>query len=300
VRLVNKKCIESLVYAGALDSLHGTRAQLFAAIDLALDYGSGFQKDRLSGQVNLFDDLFGADAGAPSGGRAAAEPPLPGCEPWPYNQLLQYEKEVLNFYVSGHPLDRYQDEIRGFSTISLAGEALAEVKDGAQVTVGGMITKFRPHTQHNGKPMAFLEIEEFSGSIELIVFGEAFEKFRHLLAPDAMVLVHGTIGKRDNEEKAKLKVDNCIALADARAALTRSVHIRLHSPGLEPEFLHDIKQLASAKQGECRLILHLVTGERNEYRIRARGCSVSPDPEVIKTLRAKIGKENVWLAKNAA
>ncbi|MBN1757649.1 MAG: DNA polymerase III subunit alpha [Chitinispirillaceae bacterium] len=299
VRLVNKKCLESLVCAGALDSLQGTRAQLFEAIDKALEFGSGFQKDRITGQVNLFEDLLGG-AAAEAQDMVIPEPPLPSVDPWQYNHLLQKEKEVLNFYVSGHPLDRFIDEIRGFSTISLKPEDFAQVKDGAAVTVGGMITSMRPHTQHDGRTMAFLELEEFDGSIELLVFGDAYEKFKHLLAVDAMVLVHGVIGKRSNEEKGKLKVDNCMALSDARQMLTRSIHMRLHTKGLEVDFLQEIRNIIKEKPGECALVLHLVTGERNEYRVKAKQCRLAPDHDIIKELRGRVGKENVWLAKTAA
>jgi DNA polymerase-3 subunit alpha len=299
LRLVNKKCMESLVYAGALDSLHGTRAQLFEGIDLALEFGSGFQKDRISGQVNLFDDLFG-EGGDAAQAAMIPEPTLPVVDPWQYNMLLQKEKEVLNFYVSGHPLDRFHDEIKGFATISLNPELFTQVKDGAAVTVGGIITSLKPHTQHDGRTMAFLELEEFEGSIELLVFGDAYEKFKHLLAVDAMVLVHGIISKRSNEEKGKLKVDNCIALSAARSLLARSVHLRLHTQGLEVDFLQDIKKIIAGKPGECEVVLHLVTAEQNEYRVKAGECRLSPDHEIIKELRGRIGKENVWLAKTAA
>ncbi|MBN1308840.1 MAG: DNA polymerase III subunit alpha [Chitinispirillaceae bacterium] len=299
IRLVNKKCLESLVCAGALDTLHGTRAQLHAAIDRALDYASGFQKDRLSGQVNLFDDFFAASGGSDEV-LGAAEPSLPEVDPWPYNQLLQKEKEVLNFYVSGHPLDRFQDEIRGFSTIRLSGDSLSGIKDGTPATAGGIITRLKTHTQHDGRLMAFLELEEFDGAIELIVFSDAYEKFRHLLAVDAMVLVHGIIGKRNSEEKAKLKVDNCVALSEARNLLSRSVHLRLHTQGLEQEFLEGIKTLTQRKPGECALIMHVMNAEQNEYRIKAKQVSVSPDPDTLKELRSIVGKDNVWLAKSAA
>lgn len=300
IRVVNKKCLESLVCAGALDSLKGTRAQLFESIDTALEYGSGFQKDRISGQVNLFDDLFVVDSDNPEEEHAGAEPPLPDVPPWLYNQLLQKEKEVLNFFISGHPLDRYQDEIKGFSTIRLTHESLSRVKDGSAVTVGGIITSFKPHVQRNGKPMAFLELEEFDGSIELLVFGEAFEKFRHLLTVDAMVLVHGKIGKRDNEDKAKLKVDNCVALSEARDLLAKSIHLRLITQGLEPEFLQEIKDIAAGAPGTCSLVMHLVTSEQNEYCIKSKQCRVSAAREVIEALRGRLGKDNVWMSKTAA
>ncbi|MBN2038289.1 MAG: DNA polymerase III subunit alpha [Chitinispirillaceae bacterium] len=299
MRKVNKKCLESLICAGALDCLHATRAQLFASIDTALEYGSTFQKDRISGQVNLFDDLFPS----PADGEVAIlapEPSLAEVDPWPYNLMLQKEKEFLNFYVSGHPLDRFQDEIKGFATISLKPEALVSVQDGAAVTVGGLIIAVKPHVQRDGKPMAFLELEDFDGSMELLAFGDAYEKYRSLLMEDAMVLVHGIISKREGEEKPKLRVDNCIALSDSREKLARSVHVRLNTAGLEKEFLAQIHAQCSAKSGPCALVLHLVTQEGNEYRIRARDLTVSASPEAVASMRALCGKENVWIGKTAA
>jgi DNA polymerase-3 subunit alpha len=298
LRIVNKKCLESLICAGAFDSVPGTRGQLFETIDKALEYGGGFQKDRISGQVNLFDNLFLTETTEMH--QTIPEPQLAAVEPWPYNLLLQKEKEILGFYVSGHPLDRYYDEVKGFSSISLKPEALVDVKDSASVTVGGMITSLKTHTQRDGRPMAFLELEEFDGNIELLIFGDAYEKFKHLLAVDAMVLVHGQISKREGEDKPKLRVDNCISLSESREKLTKSIHIRLNTQGLEKEFIQDIYKQCNSAQGECALILHLLTAERNEYRIKAKNIRVVPDPEIIRQLRNKIGKENVWLGKTAA
>jgi DNA polymerase-3 subunit alpha len=298
LRIVNKKCLESLICAGAFDSVPGTRGQLFEAIDKAIEYGGSFQKDRLSGQVSLFDNLFGADV--QSMAQIIPEPPLPQVEPWPYNILLQKEKEILGFYVSGHPLDRYYDEVKGFSSVSLKQDALAEVKHDTAVTIGGMITSLKTHNQRDGRQMAFLELEEFDGSIELLIFGDAYEKFKHLLAVDAMVLVHGQISKREGEEKPKLRVDNCMSLSEAREKLTKSLHIRMSTPGLEKDFVQDIFKQCSAVKGECSVILHITTSERNEYKIKAKNIKVLPDPEMIKQLREKVGKDNVWIGKSAA
>jgi DNA polymerase-3 subunit alpha len=148
--------------------------------------------------------------------------------------------------------------------------------------------------------MAFLELEEFDGSIELIVFSDAYEKFGHLLAVDSMVLIHGQISKRDGEEKPKLKVENCISLAESREKLAHSVHILLKTQTLEKEFIQDIYNQCKDMKGECSLIIHLITEDCTEYKIRARNLKVSAAPEIIKELRAKIGKDNVWIGKNAA
>jgi DNA polymerase-3 subunit alpha len=197
-------------------------------------------------------------------------------------------------------LDRYKDEIKGFSTISLKKESLTEVKDSTSVTVGGLITSLKTHTQRDGRIMAFLELEEFDGSIELLVFSDAYEKFSHLLAVDNMVLIHGQISKRDGEEKPKLRVENCISLAESREKLTRSVHIQLNTQALEKEFIQDIYKQCKNMRGECSLVIHLITEDQNKCKIRARNIKVSAAPENIKELRAKIGKENVWIGKNAA
>ncbi|HUI92988.1 MAG TPA: DNA polymerase III subunit alpha [Chitinivibrionales bacterium] len=295
LHLVNKKALESLVYAGALDSLKGSRARLFAGVDAAIDYGSAEQKDRASGQTSLFE-TDDKDSAA----RVRPEPPLPDVEAWPYNELLAREKEVLNFYVSGHPLERFMDEVRGFTDITLSAESLDKVREGTALTVGGIITAVKTHTQRDGRPMAFLEIEDFDGSMELLAFGEAYEKFRHLLAPDAMILVRGTVSIREGDKKPKLRVENVIALSETREKLTKSVHVRLRTQGLEDAFVKELYDECGKAAGDCSLIIHLQTQEENEYRIKAKNVAVNPAKETIDLLRNRLGKENVWLSKTAA
>ncbi len=297
LRLVNKKCLESLAYAGALDSLKGNRAQLFASIDNAIDYGNSFQKDRQSGQTSLFD-LGGTESAGTQ--NAPPEPPLVNVEPWPYNELLTKEKDVLNFYVSGHPLTRFHDEIRGFADISLKLEVLEKAKEGTNITVGGIVTTLKTHMQRDGRPMAFLELEDFDGSIELLAFGDAYEKFKTLLTPDSMILVRGQVSVREGDKKPKLKVDNVIALADTREKLAKTVHIRLVTQGLEEPFLRDVFEDCSKYKGECGLIIHITTQEQNEYKIKSQKIAVNPKAETIDSLRERLGKENVWLSKSAA
>ena len=294
LRLVNKKCLESLAYAGALDCLGGTRSKLLASIDKAIDYGNGFQKDRISGQTSLFD--LGGEAGA---AKSLPQPQLSDVPPWPYNELLAKEKEVLNFYVSGHPLMHFQDEIRGFSDLAMRGEAMEKLREGNSLTVGGIITTVKTHVQRDGRAMAFLTIEDFDGSMELLVFGDAYEKFKHLLSADAMVLVHGQVSVREEDKKPKLRVDNVMALADTRDKLTKSIHVRLKTLGLEEAQMKELLDTCVKLKGSCTLILHIVTGENNEYRIKAKSVLVNSAKESVDMLREKIGRENVWIGKSA-
>ncbi|MBD3418863.1 MAG: DNA polymerase III subunit alpha [Chitinivibrionales bacterium] len=299
LRHANKKCLESLCYAGALDSLKGTRAQLFESIDRAIEYGSSFQKDRLSGQTNLFDNLLD-ESGNGNDGVQIPEPQLNTVEPWPYNELLTKEKEILNFYVSGHPLDHFRDEVIGFSTISLSPDNLTTLKDGDKVTVGGIVTSFKTYTQRDGRQMAFLTMEDFDGPVELLVFGDAFEKFKHILTMDAMVLIHGTITLRDNERAPKLRVENVLPLSETREKLTRSVHLKLRTDTLAKDTLQQLSSQFTDAKGNCSIIIHLVTQEENEYNIVSQKYKINPQPATVNTLRERIGKDNVWLSKTAA
>jgi DNA polymerase III subunit alpha len=207
---------------------------------------------------------------------------------------------VLSFYVSGHPLDRYADELKGFTSVPLKNESLVSLRKDATITVGGLVTGLRPHLQRDGRQMAFLKLEDFDGAIELLAFGDAYEKFRHLLAPDAMILVNGQVADRETGAAAKLRVENVMALSDARVKLTRSVHIRLKTQGLEDSFVQGILALCQTFQGDIPLVLHCLTHEGNEYLIRANKGRINPAREALEALRGKLGKENVWLSKKTA
>jgi DNA polymerase-3 subunit alpha len=299
LRLVNKKTLESLIMAGALDSLPGTRAQLFAAIERALEFGNTFQQDRLMGQTNLFS-LDSSSEGETHEHTAIPEPDLPDVAPWPYNELLAREKEVLNFYMSGHPLDHYRDEVKGLTTHTLKESALAELREGTSVLIGGIITSVKVITQRNGKNMAFLTLEDFDGSIELIVFADAFAQYGNWCAVDSMVLVRGTLQKREGEHLFKVCVDKIMALSEAREKLARSVHLRMRTQGLEEEFVREIREHCAQHSGACSLVIHLITQDGNEHCVCAGNLRIQPEQKVIDMLRSKLGQENVWLSQRAA
>ncbi len=303
LRKVNKKSLESLVFAGAMDSLPGTRAKLFSAIDKAVSYGNSLQKDRILGQTNLFSgipDSKDQNQVDNSHGIVIPEPDLPDVQPWQYNELLAREKEVLNFYMSGHPLDHYKDEVLGFSTISLGESEFKDIKDGTNIIIGGVVTSVKPITQRDGKSMAFLELEDFQGSIELIAFAEAYGKYSNLCALDSMVLVRGTLQKKDAEEPPKIIVEKMMLLSESREKLTQSVHVKMRTQGLEEEFIQDIYNYCSGKQGSSKLIVHLITQEENEYKLYAKDININPSKEVLSSLRGKLGQENVWLSQRTA
>jgi len=291
-RIVNKKALESLIYAGALDCFGGSRAQHIDAVAMALEYGASSQKERASGQVNLFDTLGAPDAKTVS----APEPQLPPGAEWPLNIKLQNEKEILGFYTSGHPIDQYRDDLDAFATADIASEEFNNIRDGEQVTVGGLITTVKPHVQKNGKKMAFLTLEALDATIEVIAFADAFDKCQSALIPDNMVLISGGIMNR-NEPKPKLRLDSCISLSLARSAFAKSVHITVSTAGLDTNIINNIKNCCREFPGDCYLIMHVTTADDSAYKIRSGNISMSPTNEALKKLRALVGNENVRIAK---
>ncbi|MGH7263249.1 MAG: OB-fold nucleic acid binding domain-containing protein, partial [Candidatus Rokuibacteriota bacterium] len=168
MQLVNRRVVESLIKAGAFDSLGSARAQLLAGLDAAFDDGQRHQREREQGQASIFDLMGG---GAPVAAVPPAEPPVPEWEP---DQLLLYEKEVLGFYLSGHPLKRVWPEAQRRGAIGTAD--LASRDDGARVLVCGLVGAMREINTKNGDRMAFVTLEDMDGNVELTVFPETFRQ----------------------------------------------------------------------------------------------------------------------------
>ncbi|GBU21234.1 DNA polymerase III subunit alpha [Fibrobacteres bacterium R8-0-B4] len=299
-RIVNKKALESLIYAGALDCFGGSRAQHIAAVANALEYGSACQKDLASGQGNLFDTLLGTpDADALS----TVEPKLPSGAEWPLNIKLQYEKEILGFYTSGHPLDQYKDDIAAFATTDIASEEFKNIKDGEQVTIGGLITavdlRVIKSGRNAGKTMGIYELESFDASIKMIAYSEKYEKLKDMLIKDAMILARGKIRRENMETMPELQVEGCIHLSQVRVEMAKSVHITVSTNGLCAQSLDSIRKCCGEFPGDCYLIMHVTTADNNVYKIRAGSVSMSSANEALNKLRALVGDENVRIAKTA-
>src|SRR6476619_1274580 len=197
LRLVNKRVLESLIKSGALDSLAGTgvppaaaRARLFTAVDRAIEHGGRHQRDRDKGQNQLFGDSLEDGPAVPV--------PLPDAPAWPESQQLAYEKEALGLYMSGHPLERFAEEMKTFGARRV-GELVASEAD---IWVGGIVSGLRPLKTKKGDRMAVFMLDDVAGGLEVVVSPETFGKHGSLIEADAMLLVRGKL-ERD-EETARL------------------------------------------------------------------------------------------------
>lgn len=218
---LNKRVLESLIKCGAFDSLGKTRAQLLAVLDRTLEMAQQVQRTRVEGQISFFDlDTFGSMAGkspwsSDNGlGFDEVSDELPDIKEFSARELLAMEKELLGLYVSGHPLAEYEQAIADLA--DAAASDLPDYKDGSSVVMAGVITAEKRINTKAGEPMAFVTLEDLTGSVEVVVFPKVFQKRKSLIEVDRVVAVKGTASIQE-EGEAKVLADDLLALEEALA-----------------------------------------------------------------------------------
>jgi len=297
LRAMNKRVIESLIKAGALDSM-GKRGALFAAVDKAMERAQKAQKDSAAGQSGLFG-LFDE---APAPGRGTDE--LPHVPDWEEGERLAYEKEVLGFFVSGHPLDKYAEKIRNLPGVISIAEALerkpAERRWGAQsdpgdeIQVAGILhgTGSPRKSKRDGKLYAQGFIEDATGKIDVICFARDYERLQASLKIEAPVLIRGTLmGEEDSAPK--IAIGGVQALDDVKVKLPSGVRLRINLDRATEETLAAIRSAAESAPGPGKLMLHLE--KKNEYAVilEPEGMNVAADRGWVERVEELIGKGSV-------
>jgi DNA polymerase-3 subunit alpha len=289
-RLVNKRPLESLVKAGAFDSLvpsgatPSRRARLFAAVDRAIEHGSRHQRDRDKGQNQLFGG--GGEGDAETGGTIA----LVDVAPWTETQQLAFEKESLGLYMSGHPLERFTEELKAFGAPRVA-ELTGSLAD---VWVGGIVSGLRPLKTKKGDRMAVFMLDDIAGGVEVVVFPEAFGKHGHLIAADAMLLVRGKF-ERD-EESARLVATELQPISLLRERTTREVVIHLKGPSRNT--MEALAELLSRHRGDRRVSLELDVKKNGGPGLRVRADvaqRVRPSEKLVEEVEQLCGSGSVLL-----
>jgi DNA polymerase-3 subunit alpha len=164
---------------------------------------------------------------------------------WSQSEMLAFEKELLGFYVTGHPLTQYAEVLQRYELAS-SGK-LAELQDGQMTRTGGIISKLVPKTTKQGKPMAIMTLEDLDGSVEVLVFPESYAKFAQILKADAAIFVCGMVNLR--EDKPKIVADQIIPLADVPKRFTKAVHIRLSAETTQESALARVHEVIRAHKG---------------------------------------------------
>ena len=248
---VNRRVVEMLIKAGAMDSLEGTRSQLMAVLDNAVESGQRAARDRESGQSGLFADLL-----------AAAEPeehPLPNVPDWDSKQKLAGEKETLGFYVTGHPLEEYADKVCELATHTSENIQESDLEKGVEVKVCGILTGIARRRNKEGKAWASMQLEDRHGSLEAMVFSTQYDRLMSLLQEDKAVLIKATILPEENAAP-KLNVQDIIPLENARVDLPTLISIRVwvdRNGGAAVDKAAELNHLFTRKQGPTEVRLRL-------------------------------------------
>jgi len=281
---VNRRVLESLVLAGACDGLGGERAQLFEAVGILLTQA----QERARAVARHQESLFGAEEGY-----AAVDPPLPMTPPWPSDERLRREKEVLGFYFSDHPLATYRHVIEARATHAIA--RLRECREGQEVTLIGLISAVKSHTDRNKRPMAFVSIEDRRGAVETTVFADLWERSRGDLVPGAVVEIRGRVNLRDEADpKMVLTAVRPLARPDLSAGNAVIIDLGLARGAFS---LEEIRSLLVRHPGETPVYFSVPgEGAGDATRIRARRILVRPSDEMLRELRERLGTEAVQLS----
>ena len=294
LRLCNKRVLESLVAAGACDSLGGHRKQLIEALESALGEAQLLQQERDVGQASLFGESqpAGGEADGPRAGAA-----LPDIPAWTEAERLTKEKEVLGFFISGHPLQRFKDEVELFGTRTTA--TLGEWSE-HQASIGAVVTAVkRQISKKTGKEYARLVLEDFHGTAEAIVFPDAWAKLNQTIVADASLLLTGGYSDRDRgEDHAPFIVESARRMDELRSSGAVALSLRWRAPSAPlPEALQAAAALCSAHPGPTPLYIEWSDGNGEAVRLRSRRVRVAAEEDLVRALRDLLGADSVHYVK---
>jgi len=279
LRLVNKRVIESLVKCGAFDSFGARRSQLMAVVDRAMEAAASAQRDRSRGQASLLDFLGvqGVETGPAS--------QLPDLPEWPREKRLAAEKETLGFYVTGHPLAAFQDAICRHATTTI-GE-LPSKRDKEAVKLCAIVTSVKEINTRNGDRMAFVTLEDLSGTVEAVAFPDFYRQNMLELVKDAAVLVKGQVDQ--TEEAVKLLLAGVQPLSALKEE-EKVVEIAVGEDRLNPEDLKRLRAIVERHPGQAAVHLRLRLSGNGEVTVAASPkLSVAASPAFLNEVKALLG-----------
>ncbi len=285
LRLLNKRVIESLIKAGALDSLGVRRSQLMAVLDHVMEFGQKLQRESSSGQHALF--------------LAGSEPPpqptttFPEIAEWPEAERLGGEKEVLGFYVTGHPLEKYMARLASLTRHD--SSSLDELEHDSPVTLAGILTGLRVRPSRKGDLWASAYLEDLRGTVELLIFPQAWQQLQSVLEADAVVLVKGRVRHEENT-RPKVVVSEAKALEAAVNSGKAELRIHLNTDAADETLVEELGKLLAAYPGETPIVFELTRPGDFVARLRPqKPRAVKTDGELLQRLRALCGNEEVLL-----
>ncbi len=283
LHLVNKKTLEGLIQAGAFDSLHENRAQLFESAEKAVGHGQSVQEHSGKGQSNLFET---------STAKVDLRPSLPATEPWKETEILAREKSVLGFYLSGHPLEKYREEIEAFANVQLG--SASGIKPNSTLRACGIVSNLKRKIDKRGNTMAFVTLEDFTGKADCIVFSDPYQKFAKILVPESMVMV---IGRGESAgDLLKILVNEVVPMENVRERYTKSISLSVNLDVVSEETVQQLRIIMERHRGKCHCYFNLTGGGLTKNSLYlARNLSVEPSAQFIGLVKQLLGPASVRL-----
>jgi len=285
LRLLNKRVIESLIKSGAMDPL-GRRSQLMAVVDNAMEHAQKTQHDAAMGQHGLFG-VFAQEEATP------AEKPLPNLPDWDEHQRLSAEKEILGFFLTGHPLEKYSDKLLDFS--ALTTEDLGQMKSSTgrdEVLVGGILKGVRTSKSKKGDLYAQGRLEDMIGSVDILCFSDSFKRLSGKLKLDVPVLVKGSV-RIEEGSNPKLLISDITPLEEAQPKLPRSLRIKIPLETSSAGTIDALYSLCSESKGEAKVLFDLERNGDFTAVMEAEGYNVLPDRSFINRVEELCGRGSV-------
>jgi DNA polymerase-3 subunit alpha len=285
-KLINKRTLESLVCAGAFDSLmKNCRASFYAAIESALEFGRAVQEKK---SVNM-ESLFAGGGDEPQ----ISEPKLNIIPEWEQKKILEKEKEFLNFYISGNPLYQYQPLINSLSTLSLSD--FETNLNGEMVRVCGLITNIRTGIDKNQKPIAFVKLEDITGSAECIFWSDNYQKYRDLLIQDSLIVV---IGKLEVDNKTmKIVANEVMTPEEAVRRYTKSISINIFADKFDENNLYKFQSICNDNYSSVKIIFNTYyDSTMSRYSVyEAENINLPINENSISIMTSIFGRNNIRL-----
>ncbi len=281
LKKANKRVIESLIKCGAFDSTGANRSQMTAFLENAIDYGQRVQKERTDPQMGLFN----------MGGvrQDINLPKMSSMDEWDERQLLAFEKEALGFYITGHPLTKFDDLLDKFTNANTI--SLKEKNDGEIVRIGGIIINIKTIKTKKGDLMAFVTLEDQHRTVEIIIFSSVYAAVQELLVEDNTVIIQGRV-KRD-ENSVKILADTIVPIEKAEETWTASIHFNLDKNKTGKDLLLRLNDILKRYPGSCNAYIHLFSPEETDTVIAL------PDTMKLKAGLALTSAVNELLGYNA-
>ncbi|MCU1766824.1 DNA polymerase III subunit alpha [Pseudomonas protegens] len=299
LKRINKRTLDGLIRSGALDRLgphffdepkayqaniDQNRAVLLAAMEEAIKAAEQTARTHDSGHADLFGGVFvDEDADVYANHRKAKELTL--------KERLKGEKDTLGLYLTGHPIDEYEGEIRRF-----ARQRIIDLKPARDTqTVAGMIIALRVMKNKKGDKMGFITLDDRSGRIEASLFADAFHSAQSLLQTDAMVVVEGEVSNDDFSGGLRLRVKRVMSMEDARTNLAESLRLKIHSDALKGDQLRWLGDLFKRHRGACPITMEYTRDDAKALLQFGENWRIDPADSLIQALRDQFGRDNVFL-----